>query len=307
MHDDLRKFDLNLLVALDALLEEKHVSRAATRLGLSQPAMSRMLARTRDAFDDPLLVRGGGGLILTERAMELRPKLLNALDQVEQLFDADEFDPATASRVFRLKATHYVIQNFLPDIVRRYFAVASHAGLVIDDLKAHDLESDHNASADLSIVANGIDVPQTFMRKKLGNDKFVCVMSREHPLAKKGLTLDTYLNYRHVIVLLGSGLHTPIDALLQGMGRTREKALHVVNSLAAMDMLRGSELLMTVSSRQVDRYADDLGLVWHELPFEVPEVEYSLVWHPVHQQNAAHGWFRKFIYKEMRQAFASSE
>lgn len=307
MHDDLAKLDLNLLVVLDALLEEKHVSRAAARLGVSQPAMSRMLARTRSAFDDPLLVRGGGGLILTERAKELRPKLLNALDHVEQLFDADEFDPTTASRVFRLKATHYVIQNFLPDIVRRYFAVANQAGLVIDDLKAHDLESDHNASADLSIVANGIDVPQTFMRKKLGNDKFVCVMSGEHPLASEGLTLDSYLKYRHVIVLLGSGLHTPIDALLQSMGRSREKALHVANSLAAMDMLRGSDLLMTVSSRQVERYAGDLGLVWHELPFEVPEVEYSLVWHPVHQQNAAHGWFRKFIYIEMRKAFALNE
>lgn len=305
MHDDLRKLDLNLLVALDALLNEKHVSRAAARLGLSQPAMSRMLARTREAFDDPLLVRGSGGLMLTERAKELRPKLLNALDQIEQLLDADEFDPTSASRMFLLKATHYVIQNFLPDIVRRYFEVTGKASLIIDDLKAHDLESDHNASADLAIVANGIDVPQTFMRKQLGTDRFVCVMPQDHPLANAELTLDAYLAYRHVIVLLGSGLHTPIDTLLQSMGRSREKALHVANSLAAMDMLRGSDLLMTVSSRQVERYGTDLGLVWRELPIEVPEVVYSLVWHPVHHRNAAHSWFRKFVYQEMHKAFAS--
>lgn len=307
MSSSLRNLDLNLLVALDALLAERHVSRAAEKLGISQPTLSRMLGRMRDMFGDPLLVRGRHGLEPTSRARELMPRLRDILDQMQQVLELQAFDPATSNRQFRLRATNYVVQTFLPAIMARFYREAPGASLAIADLKVHDLEAERAPETDLAVCSDVISIPDTYMQKKLCSDHFVCVMSADHPLAGGQLTLDGYLDYPHALVTMGGGPHSSIDDKLNAMGKARQKALFVQSGLAGMAMIRGSHLLMSNCMMQVRQYAPAMGVVWQDLPFDFPAVDYFLAWHPVHHHHEAHRWFRKLVYTEIRQLMETGQ
>ncbi len=301
---NLRRVDLNLLVALDALLAECHVSRAAEKLGLSQPAMSRMLAKMRTMFGDPLLVRGQGGLMPTERAQELRPRLRDILDQTQQILEKQTFDPARTDRQFRIRATHYGMQTFLPAVAARFCREAPGATLDIRALDAFSLDYERGHDSDLAIAVDQIHVPESYMQKKIAADHFVCVMDGDHPLAKSKLTLEGYLGYRHIQVTMGGGPNIPADDILAGQGRARRKAIHITNAAAGLAMLKGSDLLMTQTTRLALPLAAQLGLVIKPLPFELPPVTYRLAWHPVHHHHEAHRWLRKLVFMETRKIIA---
>lgn len=301
MAHNLRNLDLNLLVSLDALLSECHVSRAADKLGLSQPAMSRMLGKLRDMFADPLLVRGQGGLVLTERAQELLPRLNNILEQTQQILEATDFDPARTDRQFHLRATPYGMQTYLPTVVKRFCEVAPNASLKVAELDAFSLRQDRAPESDLAIVPDVISVPESYISKTLGADHFICVMAGDHPLAGAELTLEAYVAYRHVQVTMGGGPHTPVDDMLANLGKTRVRSLFVPNAAAGLAMLPGTDLLMTQTSRLAVPLAKQFGLVTKTLPFELEPATYRMAWHPVHHHHEAHRWFRKLVYTEIRQ------
>jgi len=302
MYESLKKLDLSLLIALDMLLREKHVSRAADKLDLSQPGMSRALARLRELFGDPLLVRGRSGMMLTERAEALAPEVQMFLDQAQRLFDAGGFDAAQSTRKFSIRATHYAMQTYLPEIVRSFRRQAPNASLVIEDLKVHDLEMEVSPSCDLAIAGPDIIQPETYIRRKLGEDRFVCIMSADHPLADKELTLDDYLAYPQCVVSMGGGPSTKVDEALAQVGKRRRAALFLPNSLAALEMMRGSDFLITAACNQVRRFAEQFGLIWKDLPFPHMPVTYHLVWHPLYQDNLAHRWFRTLVQDHMQKA-----
>lgn len=303
---NLRQVDMNLLVAMDALLTECHVSRAAETLGLSQPALSRMLARMRSLFDDPLLVRGKGGLMPTERAQELMPRLRDILDQTQQILEKQTFNPALSDRQFRIRATPYSMQVYLPSLAIAFSNIAPSAALDIRVLDAHTLEDERPPETDLAIVSDLIHVPESYMHKKLGSDHFVCVMAASHPLANEPLTLEGYLKYRHIQVTMGGGPSTPVDDMLARLGRARTKALYLPDARSGMGMLAGTDLLMTQTSRLAVPAAAALGLVLKPLPFDLPDATYSLAWHPVHHHHEAHRWFRRFAYMEIRKLMADN-
>lgn len=302
---NLRGLDLNLLVALEALLKECHVSRAADKLGLSQPAMSRMLARLRTMFADPLLVRGRGGLVPTERAQDLLPRLGNILEQTRQILDAAEFDPARTERQFYLRATPYGMQTYLPAVVRRFCERAPGASLKIEELDAFSFQHERTPETDLALVPDIINVPENYITKTIGEDEFVCVLAQEHPLANRALTLEGYLAYGHVQVTMGGGPNSPVDELLADLDCSRIKSLYVPNAAAGLAMLGGTDLLMTQTSRLAVPLAAQFGLVTKKLPFAIAPATYRMAWHPVHHHHEAHRWFRRLVYSEIRQVLGT--
>jgi DNA-binding transcriptional LysR family regulator len=195
----LEGLDLNLLPPLAALLEERHVTRAAERSGLSQPAMSRTLARLRQLLDDQLLVRAGSGYVLTPRAERIQPQLAGLMPQLETLFAAVAFDPATAEEHYRLAATDYALLLFLHRVARELNKFSPHSALRIESPGDAVFDDVLHGRLDLSFYVAA--PPAAFSRELLFEDICVCVMSSDHPLAKRErLTLDEYVRCSHLVI-----------------------------------------------------------------------------------------------------------
>src|SRR6266550_2037313 len=191
--------DLNLLPPLAALLEERHVTRAAERSSLSQPAMSRALARLRQLLDDQLLVRDGSGYVLTPRAERIQRQLAGLMPQLETLFAAEVFDPATAEEHYRLAATDYSLLLFLHQVAREVNTLSPNSVLRIESPRGAVFDDVLHGRLDLSFYVAA--PPAAFSRELLFEDICVCVMSADNPLAKrKRLTLDQYVRCSHLVI-----------------------------------------------------------------------------------------------------------
>ncbi len=193
--NDLRRIDLNLLVILDALLSEQHVTRAAERLHLSQPAVSHALARLRDLLGDPLLVRAGASLVPTPQALELMAPLAEALAQVQSLLAPNTFDPATARRTFRLAMSDYGAAIVLPGLIRTLRREAPGIDLQISHASREGmLEGVLNGDID---VAAGVfpEMPNELRSTPLFEEHYVCLVDRNSlPADGACSTLPTYLS-----------------------------------------------------------------------------------------------------------------
>jgi DNA-binding transcriptional LysR family regulator len=302
MYKNLKGLDLNLLVAINVLFEELHVSRAAEKLSLSQSATSRILARLRDMFDDPLLVRTSEGMVMTDRAKQLKPLIKDNLDNLEKLFVGEMFDPKVTTKHFCLRATSYVTQAYLPEVVRRLSEEAPNSTISIGNLSAKNLaEKDET---DLVICGDGFNIPQNYKSRKLGIDKMMCIMSNDHPLVKQVLTLEQYTTYGHCQMSLGVGnTASSVDKYLAELNKSRQVRLKLPHVMACMEMVGKSEYLHTNAGNLAKKFLSTFNLTMKELPFEFPDIEYAMYWHPVHQQNPAHIWLRALCHEEIKRLF----
>src|SRR5256885_13348861 len=191
--------DLNLLPPLAALLEERHVTGAAERSGLSQPAMSRALARLRQLLGDQLLVRDASGYVLTPRAERIQRQLAGVMPRLETLFADEVFDPATAEEHYRIAATDYPLLLFLHQVAREVNRLSPHSALRIESPRDSVFDDLLHGRVDLSFYVAA--PPAAFRHELLFEDICVCVMSADHPLAKrKRLTLDEYVRCSHLVI-----------------------------------------------------------------------------------------------------------
>jgi DNA-binding transcriptional LysR family regulator len=304
MYKNLRSVDLNLLIALDVLLEELHVSRAADKLSLSQSATSRVLTRLRETFNDPLLIRTSDGMIMTARAEQLKPQVKENLINMQRLFVGDEFFPLKTTRSFRFRATGYVAQAYLPRIVSRITNEAPNCEVTIGNLTAKSFTSKEESEIDLLICGNGFNVPQNYKVRPLGSDEMVCIMSKDHPLAYKELTLEDYISYGHCQMSLGNNTGaSAIDEQLAQLGVKRHISLKMSHIMACLEITGNSELLHTNGSNIAKKYLKTFNLIIKPLPFEFPHLSHSLYWHPVHHHNPAHIWLRKLAIEEIQKSF----
>jgi DNA-binding transcriptional LysR family regulator len=268
--------DLNLLPPLAALLEERHVTRAAERSGVSQPAMSRALARLRQLLDDQLLVRDGSGYVLTPRAERLQRQLAGLMPQLETLFAAEVFDPASAEEHYRLAATDYALLLFLHQVAREVNKLSPHSALRIEPYRDAVFDDMLHGRLDLSFY--GATPPAAFRQELLFEDICVCVMSADHPLAKrKRLTLDEYLRCSHLVIDVIDGQQPLIENRLRELGVARRAALTVPLNVAATAALPNTKLVATLNKRLVDRYADDPALAVVAAPVELELSHYFMV------------------------------
>lgn len=276
--NDLRRIDLNLLVILDALLTEHHVTRAAERLHLSQPAVSHALARLRDLLDDPLLVRQRGGLVPTARALELATPLAEALAHVQTLLAPNRFDPASAKRRFRVAMSDYSAAIFLPGLVRTLRREAPGIDLQIIQASREGMV-DGVLNGDLDLAAGVFpDMPAELRTTPLFDEHYTCLVDRDSLPDDGSLDLATYLSRPHVLLeMRGSG--TPeIERALTAIRERRHVAISLPHWGVAPQLIRGTDLILTVSSQgllNIDREH----LVAVPPPFHIPSFAVELAWH----------------------------
>ena len=293
-HDELAGVDLNLVLALDALLAERHVTRAATRLGITQSAASHALARLRDLIGDPLLVRGARGtMVPTPRAEQLAPAVHKVLTELASALRGDEaFDPATAKRTFRIGASDYVELVLLPALLERLGRLAPGIDLWVHTYEGHGDEALVTGAVDMVIgPVRGTRLAGAY-EKVLFDDGFTCVMRPGHPLADQRLTLTRYCSAAHVLVAPRGTPGSLVDAALAAEGKARRIALALPHFLVVPHVVAGSDLIATLASRVASRFAGVLDLVTSPTPFPMPKFQISLAWHERFQHDAAHRWLR---------------
>lgn len=288
---NLRSVDLNLLVILDALLTEQHVTRAARRVGLSQPAMSNALRRLRQTLDDELLVRTPGGMELTPRGAELAEPVRQWLRGAERLLEsASTFEPAHSALRLRLRMSDVLERLLMPGLVEVLQAEAP--GITIDlvhlppDATIAALERDE---VDLA-VSMDLQTPGTIREAELLQDRMVCAMARGHPLARGELTLERFLAARHIKVSLSPLDGRYIDAALSRMGRARTIAINLPHWLVVPHLLARSTYIAVMSGHLATRSPQPL--VLRKPPFANTDFSWRLYWHRRNDNVPASRWLR---------------
>lgn len=283
--------DLNLLVTLDVLLAEGSVARAAQRLRLSPSAMSRALARLRAATGDPLLVRAGRGLAPSPRALELRARVAQLVQDGEAVLrPAEMLDLRQIARTFTLRASDGFVENFGPALLKRVGKQAPNVKLRFVPKLDKDSAPLREGSVDLETGVIGKDTGPEVRTQALFRDRFIGVVRKGHALAKGRMTLARYASGKHVLVSRRDRDTGPIDEALGAQGFEREIVASVGGFAAALALVRASDLIATVPERHTGNLRG--GLHSFSLPVAVPDITVSLLWHPRLDADAAHRWLR---------------
>ncbi len=302
---DFRGFDLNLLVSLQALLDERHVTRAAERLDLSQPAMSAGLARLRALLGDQILVRGPHGLGLTPRAEALAVQLRPVMAGIEQMVaPAAGFVPATSRRTFSLIGTDFVEYALLPALAALLSRDAPGVQLMFKGPDFRHIE-ERMASGELDLaIGHCPAAPDALVRKAAFTEPFVCVARRNHPaIADATLLLETYAELQHAQVLpQDSPMYADaVDGALAAVGMVRKVAVWQPSFLAVVAVVARTDLIATVPARVAALMAPSLPVVIHPLPLALPPSKIALYWHPRCKDDAGHAWFRQLVWLLLRE------
>lgn len=291
---NLRRVDLNLLAVLEALLDERNVTRAAERLGMSQPAASRALARLRGLFGDPLLVDGRSGYLLSARAEQIRPTLARTLAGIDDMIRATPFDPAGATGSLRLMMPDLTAASLAPRLIARLGAEAPGLDLDLQPPNASLIELLESDAVDLAVGVFD-DAPAGIRRRALFEDRFLTMMRTGHPAAKRRLTLSRYLEMGHIVVSVTGVGPTPIDTALARIGRRRRVPVRVPNFLAAVEIAAQSDLIMTLPQSLSRTAAGMDRLVTLPPPIALARFTMSLLWHSRRQDEPQHAWLRRMV------------
>lgn len=283
--------DLNLLLTLDVLLAEGSVARAATRLRLSPSAMSRALARVRAATGDPLLVRAGRGLVPTPRALQLRADVGDLVQRGQALLrPAETPDLAQLVRTFTLRTSDGFVENFGPALLKRVAAEAPRVRLRFIQKIDKDAAMLREGAVDLETGVVEDTTGPELRTQSLFRDRYVAVLRKGHKLARSKLTTARYAAARHILVSRRDLDKGPIDEALARLSLTRENAAVVGGFAAALALTRGTDLIASVPERHTTNLR--LGLHSVPLPFAMPEMTVSMLWHPRQDADPAHRWLR---------------
>jgi DNA-binding transcriptional LysR family regulator len=285
--------DLNLLVALDLLLDERSVRGAARRAGVTPSAMSHTLARLRQTFDDALLVRSGAAMVPTRRAEALAEPVRHVLALARDLLDdGAPIDPRALRRAFRLVCTDHVAAVLLPAVDQRLRREAPGVDLYVLPLVPETMDDLRRGAVDAAI---GIfpEAPPELRTRRLFEDAFVTVARRDHPRVRgPALSLDAFLAESHALVAPRGGPRGTVDEQLAARGLARRVARTFPSFLAAMWHVAGSEDLLTISARLVGALGPTLGLAAWAPPLELPGYAMHLAWHPRADRSREDAWLR---------------
>jgi DNA-binding transcriptional LysR family regulator len=286
--------DLNLLVTLDVLLAEGSVARAARRLRLSPSAMSRALARLRAATGDPLLVRAGRGLVPTPRALELRERVGQLVqDGTAVLRPAETLDLKRLIRTFTLRTRDGFVESFGPDLLARVGKEAPGVRLRFIEKPDKDSAPLRDGSVDLDTGVVGDTTGPEIRAQALFRDRFVGVVRTGHALSRGKVTPARFAAGRHIAVSRRGLDKGPIDEALQALGLTREIVTFVGGFAAALALARASDLIASVPERHTGNLR--AGMHSFRLPVSSPEFTVSLLWHPRLDADPAHRWLRACV------------
>ena len=286
--------DFNLLITLDAVLAEGSVARAARRLRLSPSAMSRALARLRETIGDPLLVRAGRGLVPTPRALALRERVSQLVQEGEAVLrPAGKLNLTQLVRTFTLRTGEGFVENFGPDLIARIGKEAPGVRLRFVQKPNKDSTPLRDGTVDLETGVVGDTTAPEVRAQALFQDRFIGVVRKGHVLSKGKITPSRYAAGKHVVVSRRGLDKGPIDEALELLGLTREIVTIVGGFSAALALARSSDLIASVPERHTGNLR--AGMQSFPLPFSTPEVTVSLLWHPRLDADPAHRWLRGHI------------
>ena len=292
---NLRNVDLNLLVILDALLSEQNVSRAGERIGLSQSAMSAALARLRDLFDDPLLIRVGRRLTLTRNAEALIVPLREALAAIEHtLLQNREFNPELDTRSFSITASDYAIFVLLSPLVR---VLSEEAPNITIHLLPRSQDAPNMLRAnqtDIVIEPNVLFGETDFPSQALMSDRWLCAVAACNPLAKqRSISKRQFLNSSHAVYGIGTDRQLNLaDQHLMRMGVERRIEVTVESFLLAPLLIQGTQLMTFVLERAAKLLSTLATIQTIDPPYVLPDILETMYWHSRHTSDAGHRWLR---------------
>ncbi len=297
------QLDMNLLTALDALLEEGSVAGAAQRMHLSAPAMSRTLGRIRRATGDQILVRTGRTMTPTPRATEMRAEVHDLVQRARDVLQAErDLDLASLERVFTIRGHDAVTTAIGPRLMS---VVQTHAPGVSVRLLAEasaDTNDLRHGRVDLEVGSNEPELPEV-RADLLGHDRLVAAMRADHPLIRGTLTPKRFAGAEHLIVSRRGRLHDPIDEALAAQGLSRRVLASAPTSTAGLYYVRHTDLVVAVPEHVCRATIEALGLRTRPLPVEMPPVPLYLAWHERYTNDKAHSWFRSQMHSSFDELF----
>lgn len=293
MKADLRTLDLNLLKTLDALLDERSVTRAAARLSLTQPAVSGMLNRLRDYFDDPLFIRAPHGIVPTLRADALAAPVKRILADIDVLLQPVEFDPQTANMTFALAATDYALRAVIVPFIAALKVQAPMIRVRVVPVEPGRLVSQlEQGKIDVALMTPHT-TPVELHSRALYDERFVCMMRADHPDAGQPLTLDRFCALEHVLVSWeGESFHGVTDDALAAINRSRRVGLSVSSFLVLPEVLAVSDMIAVVPERMAENRS---GMFVCDVPVDVQGFTKSMAWHARNHLHPAQSWLRGLL------------
>ncbi len=293
----LHALNLNALVALDALLTECNVTRAARRVGITQPAMSQTLARLRELFDDPILVRSGRGMKRSPRAEAMLLPLADALEAVEHAVQLGmRFEPKTSTRVFRIAMTDLHLTLTLPEMLARMAALAPGVRLEAQAISMRGL-SERIASGAIDLALGfSISVGEKLRVQSLLSERYVCLVREGHKLSKrKRVTLADYAKHQHLANTPVEFVPSAMSDSALGFGSRTGIRASLPSLLALPAVVRSTDLVATVPETTLRAPLDFCGVVALPGPKELPPAVHSLWWHARFDKDPAHEWLRGVV------------
>jgi DNA-binding transcriptional LysR family regulator len=295
-HANLGRLDLNLLVAFDALLTERSVTRAAARIGIGQSAMSHNLSRLRLLFRDELLTRAPEGMRPTPRALALIEPVQVALVQIQAtMLPGETFDPATADRVFRIGISYSVEATLIPTLLAYLCENAPGVRLQLRSIDRFRILDELDADR-LDLGIGALTEGQTHhKRRRLYNTTFLCLFNAELVGVSPPISLEDYVRLPHVLTTLLGDTHGLADVALAKLGLKRTVALTTQHILAVPFIVQRAPVITTMPSEPARFFADALSLAISPTPVELPETSISLLWHASYDRDPAHLWLRQTV------------
>ena len=294
---NLASFDLNLLVAFDALMTERSVTRAGQKIGLSQPAMSAILRRLRESLQDELFERGGEGMRPTPRAIALSVPIRQILQQVRATLDPNPFDPSAAERRFRIATNDLAVALFLPPLsqaLREWSSGITFELLQADEERAFDLLESGNADIAVGPFTTKHD---HFHSVLLFDAPFACAMRANHPLAGKSLTLEDFAATSQISIAQRGDPVRAVDRILAEAGLKRRIAFTVPHYLTVPFLLATTDLLAVIPTKLVERFGATEGIVIADAPFARLTVPTLMLWSSTANDDTGNAWLRTVLLK----------
>ncbi|WP_424814722.1 LysR family transcriptional regulator [Roseococcus sp. YIM B11640] len=300
---ELSQLDLNLLRVFDAVARERHVTRAAERLNLTQPAVSNALARLRVALGDELFLRRQGGVELTALAAALAEPVAEALDRLSEAISVRApFEPATAQRVFTVALSEYAEAVLVPRVLERMAREAPGCLLAISHADRTNAEALlERGDAQLAIAVLG-EPSALYTRVRMLPEAFMTLMRPDHPLAKGELDLARFTSVPHLLHSPNGSRDGAIDRVLAEQGMARRLGAVVAHLSAVPEILARTEMIITLSARLAEQMAESHRLVTREPPVEVRHTRLSMIFHRRFEADPGHAWLRRMFIAEAREA-----
>lgn len=304
---NIRKVDLNLLVYLNVLLEERNVSRAASKLALTQPTMSNALKRLRELFDDPLLVRTAEGMTPTEKAQKLKPEIVALLTMAEKITQPDKhFSPEHSEMTFRIMCNDYMEATLIAPFIQQILNRAP--GINFDLFSPGDVSLADMEKGIIDLAINRFtSMPKSFHQTSVWRDNFCCLVHKDHPYGEQQ-DLPGYLNSEHVWVNRpGWGADGPVsnksgahklgwvDEALWQLEQKRHIRVYTRHFMLASILMAQPQLIATLPRRQAMLFNHDPQLKIVRVPFQIVPIEIKMIWSPLLHHSQAHQWLRRSL------------